>query len=112
MSDPYEARGMSLADRTQLFKGSGDHRERSMAMPIGPALGPFDGDDLPALVVAAMGADPVRQLDLAALRAEGARRRRELVVGAALAPARLRVASFRQRHGRVSRLESWCQRLA
>src|SRR5881628_3697395 len=75
-------------------------------------LGPFDGDDLPALVVAAMGADPVRQLDLAALRAEGARRRRELVVGAALAPARLRVASFRQRHGRVSRLESWCQRLA
>src|SRR2546429_2952633 len=75
-------------------------------------LGPFDGDDLPALVVAAMGADPVRQLDLAALRAEGARRRRELVVGAALAPARLRVASFRQRHGRVSRLERWCQRLA
>src|SRR5437899_657470 len=34
-------------------------------------LGPFDGDDLPALVVAAMGADPVRQLDLAALRAGG-----------------------------------------
>src|SRR5437879_5794576 len=75
-------------------------------------LGPFDGDDLPALVVAAMGADPVRQLDLAALRAEGARRRRELVVGAALAAARLRVAPCRQRHGRVSRLESWCQRLA
>src|SRR2546426_5835890 len=65
-------------------------------------LGPFDGDDLPTLVVAAVRADSVRQLDLAALRTERARRRGELVVRAALAPARLRVASFRQRHGGVS----------
>src|SRR5438128_11903892 len=58
-------------------------------------LGPFDGDDLPALVVAAMGADPVRQLDLAALRAEGARRRRERVVGAARGAARVSEALLR-----------------
>src|SRR5947199_642149 len=65
-------------------------------------LGPFDGDDLPTLVVAAVRADSVRQLDLAALRTERARRRGELVVRAALAPARLRVASVRQRRGGVS----------
>src|SRR5207247_1785465 len=65
-------------------------------------LGPCDGDDLPALVVTAVRADSVRQLDLAALRTERARRRRELVMRAAFAPARLRVASFRQRHGGAS----------
>jgi hypothetical protein len=41
-----------------------------MAMLIGPALGPFDGDDLPTLVVAAVRTDSVWQLDLAALRTE------------------------------------------
>src|SRR5215510_16350835 len=65
---------------------------------VGPRLRPFDGDDLPALVVPAVRADPVGQLRLATLRAYRARGRSELVVGATLAAARLRMSSFRQRH--------------
>src|SRR3989442_13396735 len=71
----------------------------STAIFIGPArIGTFDGDDLPALVVTAVRADAMRQLGLAALRTDRPRRRRQLVMGAALATARLRVASFGQRH--------------
>src|SRR5438094_8106184 len=65
-------------------------------------LGPFDGDDLPTLVVAAARADSVRQLDLAALRTERARRRGALVARGALAPARLRAGSRRPRPGGCS----------
>src|SRR5207244_9507521 len=68
------------------------------------ASGPFDGDDLPAPVVPAFRAHAMRQLDLATLRARRTARRGKLVVRPTLAPARLRVTSFRQRHGRCSSL--------
>src|SRR5437868_9419067 len=63
-----------------------------------PPLGAFDGDDLPAFVIAAMRADAMRQLRLAALRAHRAGRRGQLVVRPALAAAGLGMSSFRQRH--------------
>src|SRR4029453_19145869 len=61
-------------------------------------LGPLDRHDLPALVVPAVRANPMRQLRLATLRAHRARGRRELVMRAALSAACLRMASFRKRH--------------
>src|SRR5437762_7919832 len=54
----------------------------------------FDGDDFAALVVAALRADPVRQLGLVALRARRRRLRFEEVVRAARAGAGLRMAAF------------------
>jgi hypothetical protein len=61
-------------------------------------LGAFDGEDLPALVVTTVGAHAMRLLGLPTLRTNGRRGRRQLVVGAALAPACLRVAPFWKRH--------------
>jgi hypothetical protein len=62
-------------------------------------LATFGRDDLATLVVPAVRAHAVWQLRLSALRAHGTRGIVELVVRAALASARLGVASFRQRHG-------------
>src|SRR5207245_958039 len=98
---PAETRAVAFPSFTSATTTAGPWSP-PMASTATFRLGPFDGDDLPALVVAAVRADSVRQLDLAALRTERARRRGKLVVRAALAPARLRVTSFRQRHGGVS----------
>src|ERR1051326_8557180 len=54
----------------------------------------FDGDDFATFVVAALRADPVRQLGLVALRARRRRLRFEEVVRAARAGAGLRMAAF------------------
>src|SRR5947207_8947211 len=54
----------------------------------------FDGNHFAALVVAALRADPVRQLGLVALRARRHRLRFEEVVRAARAGAGLRMAAF------------------
>src|SRR6266542_3564797 len=54
----------------------------------------FDGDDFAALVVAALRADPVRQLGLVALRARRRRLRFEEVMRAARAGAGLRMAAL------------------
>src|SRR5581483_12412194 len=62
-------------------------------------LATFGRDDLATLVVPAVRAHAVRQLGLAALRADGTRGVGKLVVRAALAPTGLGVASLRQRHG-------------
>jgi hypothetical protein len=61
-------------------------------------LCPFDRQDLPPLVVAAVGADPVGQLGLPALGADRERGGRELVVGPALAAAGFRMASLGKGH--------------
>src|SRR3990170_127043 len=61
-------------------------------------LCPFDREDLPPLVVAAVGADPMGQLGLPALGAGRERGGRELVVGPALAAAGFRVASLGKGH--------------
>src|SRR5687767_3401284 len=63
-------------------------------------LSPFDRDDLPSFVVAAVGADAMRELGLPALRAHRAGGRGELVVRPALSAARLGMSSFGQRHDR------------
>src|SRR5690242_3648280 len=55
---------------------------------------PLSVDRLFALVVAAVGANPVGRLHLAAVRAFGERRRRERVVGPALVSAGAAVTSF------------------
>src|SRR4030095_1865895 len=65
-----------------------------------PALLALDGQYLAPLVEAAVRADLVRQLCLAALRADGPRGGGHLVVGAALAATGAGVASLGQRHGR------------
>src|ERR1043166_3672690 len=54
----------------------------------------FDGDHFAALVLAALRADPVRQLGLVALRARRRRLRLEEVVRAARARAGLGMAAF------------------
>src|SRR5499426_1689905 len=66
--------------------------------PRAPSLLALDRKDFPALIEAALGADLVRHLHLAALRAHRARRRGHLVVRPALAAPCLRVASLGQRH--------------
>src|SRR5215470_92657 len=61
----------------------------------------FTFDDLPAAVVAAVGAGAVRQLDLAAVRAGRGGRALQGVVGAPLVAAGFRMTSLRVRHGRA-----------
>jgi hypothetical protein len=62
-------------------------------------LGDFlDGQDLPALVHAAVGADPVRELGLVAARALGLGRLLQVIMGAAAIPPGLGVTAFRIRH--------------
>src|SRR5262245_40108428 len=63
-----------------------------------PSLLALDGENFPALIESALGADLVRHLHLAALRAHRAGRRGHLVVRSTLAAPRLRVASLWQRH--------------
>src|SRR5262245_50704217 len=67
------------------------------------ALGPLD--DLPAAVVAALGAGAVRELRLAAVRAGGGGGLGEGVVRPPAVAARLGMAPFGVRHGR--RASSW-----
>src|ERR671922_2084947 len=92
-------RGAELAD------GRGcalDDHGRAVVAPHGVdrdlQLATFGRDDLATLVVPAVRAHAVRELRLAALWTHRAGRVIELVVGAALAPPRYGVASFRQRH--------------
>src|SRR5205807_3856787 len=59
----------------------------------------LDLDGLPAGVVPAVGAHPMRQLRLVALRAFRVRRRRGLPVGRTLAAFGLRGLALRGRHG-------------
>src|SRR5580692_7327552 len=58
----------------------------------------FDLDDLAALVVAAFHAGAMRQFTLVAVGTLGQRLRRQMIVGAALGRARLRMAPFWIRH--------------
>src|SRR6266540_3751392 len=67
----------------------------------------FDGDDFAAFVVAALRADPVRQLGLVALRARRRRLRFEEVVRAARAGAGLGMAAFRIWHRLTPRRSSF-----
>jgi hypothetical protein len=54
----------------------------------------FHLDDFAALIVAALGAGPMRQLTLVAVRTFGQGLRRQMIVGAALGRARLGMAPF------------------
>src|SRR4029453_15634797 len=68
---------------------------------VPPQLGSLDRDDFAPLVEAAVRAHAMRELDLAALRAQRPRRRHHLVVGTALAPTGLGMTPLWQGHGRA-----------